>query len=237
MKRKNILFGACVALIIALEVTLLLVPIRSHLERAPIEAPIDPACPTIALTFDDGPNRIYTRQVLDILYAEQVPATFFLVGEKVSGNQNLILEMVASGHEIENHTFTHADLTTLNRQQIQDEIRQAEDALQTVLPDHHSQFVRPPYGRYTKNTEDAVDYPFMLWTIDSGDWEKATAEKIHHTVVCNIHDGDIIVFHDDNAETVKALSSIISELKDRGFQFATVSELLKRQLHITREVQ
>lgn len=165
---------------------------------------------------------------MDVLYAEQVPATFFLVGEKVSGNQNLILEMDASGHEIENHTFSHADLTTLNAQQIQDEIRQTEHALQTVLPDHRSRFVRPPYGRYTPNTEETIDYPLMLWTIDSGDWEKATAEKIHQNVVCNIHDGDIIVFHDDNAETVNALSSIISELKGRGFQFATVSELLKR---------
>jgi peptidoglycan/xylan/chitin deacetylase (PgdA/CDA1 family) len=183
------------------------------------------AQPVVALTFDDGPNSRYTPQVLDILYEEQVPATFFLVGEKFAGNELLIKEMAASGHEIGSHTFSHPDLTTLNTQQIRQEIRQTEKELKKILPDYPVQYVRPPYGRYTEKVEKAIDLPLMLWTIDSGDWENPDAEKIYTTVVRNIQDGDIVVFHDDNAETVKALEKIIVELKARGFQFVAVSQM------------
>ena len=81
-------------------------------------------------------------------------------------------------------------------------------------------YVRPPYGRYTQDVQKAIGLPLVLWTIDSGDWEAPNAENIN-----KVQDGDIIVFHDDNAQTVKALEKIILELKKRGFQFATVSQL------------
>lgn len=137
VKRKNLMFSTCVVFIIVLVIISLLVGIYHRVYRTAISVQINPTQPAIALTFDDGPNSYYTPQLLDILYEKQVPATFFLVGEKFDGNELLIKEMVASGHEIASHTFSHHDLTTLNIQQIQQEIQQMEEELkifyQTIL--------------------------------------------------------------------------------------------------------
>lgn len=227
VRRKNLLFGACVILIVALVTVSLLAGICRRTGRKAIRVQVDPSLPMVALTFDDGPNPLFTPKVLDILYEQQVPATFFLIGEKFEGNELIIEEIAASGHEIGNHTFSHPDLTTLDKRQIQREIQLTEAELKKVLPDYRVKYVRPPYGRYTEDVENTIDLPLMLWTIDSGDWLRPDAGKIYDTVVNNIQDGDIIVFHDDNAETVKALDKIISELKSRGFQFVTVSQLLE----------
>ena len=101
--------------------------------------------------------------------------------------------------------------------------------MQEILPNYSIKYIRPPYGRYTEDVETAISLPLMLWTIDSGDWEKPNAEDIYKTVVNQVQDGDIIVFHDDNAQTVKALEKIILELQTRGFQFVTVSQLCEYQ--------
>lgn len=228
MKHKNLLFSLCVGFMIVFISSGLLAGIYRRANRKAIQVPIDPAQPSVALTFDDGPNLRYTPQVLDILYEQQVPATFFLVGEKFPGNERMIKEMASSGHELENHTFSHPDLMTLDRLLIQQEIKKTEDRLKKILPDYHMKYVRPPYGRYTKEIEDTIKCPLMLWTIDSLDWKEPNADHIYASVVSHIQDGDIVVFHDNNAQTVEALKKIISELKARGFQFVTVSQIPKK---------
>ena len=228
MKRKNLWFIACVAFIIVCIVVSLLTGIHGRIHRTAILPQIDPTRPAVALTFDDGPNPRYTPQVLDILYEQQVPATFFLEGEKFPRNEPLIKEMANSGHEIESHTFSHPDLTTLTTQQIQQEIQQTEEALKKILPNYTIHYLRPPYGRYTETVENATDLTIMLWTIDSWDWDNPDADKIYDTVIRVIQDGDTIVFHDDNPETAKALQKIIPELKARNFQFLTVSQMEER---------
>lgn len=227
MKRKNLLFGAIIVVVMALVAALLILGIYRRVNREAIAVRIDPQRPMVALTFDDGPNARYTPQVLDILYRQQVPATFFLVGEKLEGNGLIIQEMAASGHEIGCHTDDHRDLTTLDGGEIRREVQQFEEKLLEILPDYRIRYVRPPYGRYTEGVENAVDLPLMLWTMDSGDWENPDAERIHTTVVGEAQDGETIVFHDDNGETVEALDKIISELKAKGFQFVTVSQMEK----------
>ncbi len=225
MKRRNILFSAWVAFTMILVVIGLLGRVHQRVDRKAISVQIDPTRPAVALTFDDGPSPRYTPQVLDVLYEQQVPATFFLVGEKFPGNELLIKEMAGSGHEIESHTFSHPDLTTLSTRQIRQEIHQTEEGLKKILPNYTIQYLRPPYGRYTEKVEKASDLPLMLWTIDSWDWENPDADNIYKTAIRGIKDGDIIVFHDDNPETVKALRKIIAELKARNFQFLTVSQM------------
>lgn len=225
MKRKNLLFASAILLIIGMVFAGLFTGISQRMTRTAIPVHLNPERPVVAFTFDDGPNPQYTPAVLDVLYEEQVPGTFFLVGEKLDGNQLLIQEMAQSGHEIGNHTFSHPDLTTLHPNQVTSEIRKTEEALREILPDYQIHFVRPPYGHYTEWVEQAVPLPLMLWTIDSNDWETPDAQQIAATVLAEIADGDIVVFHDDNPETVLALQTIIPTLKARGFQFATVSQL------------
>ena len=229
MKRKNILFCGIILIIIAAIVWGLFGGIHRRLDRSAISVQIDWQKPVVALTFDDDPHSEYTPQILDILYEQQVPATFFLVGENLSENKLLVQEIAASGHEIGSHTFSHPDLTTLDSYAIQNEIEQTKEALKKILPEYSMKFVRPPYGRYNAEVENAIQEPLMLWTIDSGDWENPDADSICKTVVSNIQDGDIIVFHDDNEQTVEAIEKFILDIKDRGFQFATVSQLYENQ--------
>ena len=225
MKRKDILFSVCIAITIILIIIGLLAGIYRRAHRSKIPTQIDPEMPIVALTFDDGPNPNYTPQILDILYSQQVPATFFLVGEKFAGNEMLIREMASSGHEIGSHTFSHPDLTTLDTHKIQQDINQTEVELKKILPNYTIKYLRPPYGRYTEEVKESISLPLMLWTMDSGDWDNPNSAKIYNTVVSNVRDRDIIVFHDDNAETIKAVEKIICELKERGFQFVTVSQM------------
>lgn len=228
MKRRNMLFILCTAFIIVFIVAGLMNGIYSRIYREAILPQSGLQKPAVALTFDDGPNARYTPKILDILYEQQAAATFFVVGEKFPRNEPLIKEMAESGHEIENHTFSHSDLTTLDKEQIQKEICKTEERLKKILPDCTIKYLRPPYGRYTEEVERAAQIPLMLWTIDSLDWEKTDADRIYNTVVSSVKDGDIIVFHDDNPETVKALKKIIKELKARGFCFLTVSQMCER---------
>lgn len=105
------------------------------------------------------------------------------------------------------------------------EIHQTETTLKKSFPDYAIQYIHPPYGRYTKKVENAIDLPLILWTIDSEDWKNPDAEKICTNVVNRIKDGTIIIFHDNSPEAVKVLERIIVTLKARNFQFLTVSQL------------
>ena len=210
---------------IVLVVIGLLAGICHRIKRDAITAQINPGQPVVALTFDDGPNAHYTPQVLDILYEQQVPATFFLIGEKFTGNELLIREIAASGHEIGNHTFSHPDLTQLDSRKIQWEIQQDRRKTERNPAGLSDEVCSPAlwkiYGRCPKGNRPSS----CIMDIDSGDWEAPNAENIYTALIGKIQNGDIIVFHDDNAQTVKALEKIILELKKRGFQFATVSQL------------
>lgn len=224
MRRKNLFFVAGMWILIGLVSMGLLRNVGGKID--PISQQIAPNLPVVALTFDDGPNPRFTPQILDILYEHQVPATFFLVGQQVEGQGWLVRKIAASGHEIGNHTNSHPDLTTLEEPQILEEIQKTQDKLREILPDYTMNFLRPPYGRQNETVCQSSPLPLILWEVDSGDWEEPQAEAIYAAVMENIQDGDIVVFHDDNPETVKALKQILPALKARGYQFATVSALL-----------
>lgn len=224
MRRKNLFFVAGMWILIGLVSMGLLRNVGGKID--PISQQIAPNLPVVALTFDDGPNPRFTPQILDILYEHQVPATFFLVGQQMEGQGWLVRKIAASGHEIGNHTNSHPDLTTLEEPQILEEIQKTQDKLREILPDYTMNFLRPPYGRQNETVCQSSPLPLILRNVDSGDWEDPQAEAIYAAVMENIQDGDIVVFHDDNPETVKALKQILPALKARGYQFATVSALL-----------
>lgn len=224
MRRKNLFFVAGMWILIGLVSMGLLMNVQGKID--PIPQKISPKEPVVALTFDDGPNPQFTPQILDILYEQQVPVTFFLVGQQMEGQEWLVRKIAASGHEIGNHTDSHPDLTTLEEPQILEEIQKTQETLREILPDYTMKFLRPPYGRQNETVCQSSPLPLILWDVDSGDWEDPQAEAIYAAVIENIQDGDIVVFHDDNPETVKALGQILPALKARGYQFATVSTLL-----------
>lgn len=178
----------------------------------------------IALTFDDGPNVSSTTRALDILKEHDVKATFFVLGQLVSGNEEILKRQIQEGHEIGNHTFTHPDLTSITPEQVVSEIAETQKAIEKavgILP----KIVRPPYGAINEVVMEAIPYPIIMWNIDSLDWAVRDGKTVSDFVTQHTHDGSIILMHDIHETSIDALPEMIPALKAAGFEFVTVSQL------------
>jgi len=191
--------------------------------------------PKIAITFDDGPHATSTPQILDLLQRFNIPATFFLVGKHLERHHEIANEMVGAGHEIGNHTFTHSLLYASTKNRIRDEIRRT-DALLRNIDGAEPKFFRPPAGFFTKRVLDIVEqmgYKTVVGDVYPRDPHLPGKKKIVDRVVQRTVAGSIIILHDggntqrvDRSQTLEALSEIIPLLKNKGFEFLTLSDLL-----------
>ncbi|HET8708679.1 MAG TPA: polysaccharide deacetylase family protein [Candidatus Saccharimonadales bacterium] len=179
----------------------------------------------IALTFDDGPNPATTSKILDILEREHVPATFFVVGSRVAGNEALLRRMQAGGNEIGNHSWDHPDLTTLKPDQIRHEVADTQAALAAagVRP---PRLFRPPYGAIDKEVRQNVGLTLALWNEDPRDWDNKSAKEVQKAMLDSARPGGVIDAHDIYGTTAAAVGPTIKQLKARHFTFVTMSELM-----------
>lgn len=185
----------------------------------------------IALTFDDGPDLTYTPQVLAVLNKYAVHATFFQIGnEATPASAALIRSLVASGNLVENHSFTHADLSRLADTQIYSELQRTSDAL-LALTNRDPMFFRPPYGEYNARVQidgSALGMQMALWTVDTNDWAMPGIASIVNSVINGAEDGGVILMHDgggNRAQTVAALHTIIPALQAQGYDLVTLDQL------------
>jgi peptidoglycan/xylan/chitin deacetylase (PgdA/CDA1 family) len=183
----------------------------------------------VALTFDDGPHPQYSAEILDVLSDAGVPATFFVVGSEVEKYPGLTAELAKAGHELGNHTFSHANLSQLGWKHGLEELRATDRLLREFEPRYRGIF-RPPWGELGLA---GAAYALMhrrravLWSVDSYDHRlDGTQPIVERVAAAPLTGGDILLFHDDNGFTAKALPAVISGLRERGFSFATASELL-----------
>ncbi|MDL4840856.1 polysaccharide deacetylase family protein [Aquibacillus rhizosphaerae] len=189
----------------------------------------------VALTFDDGPDPRFTPQILDILKKYNVKATFFLMGARVNAYPDLVERIIEEGHIVANHTYWHpnlveeADLDTLER-----EVNKTENMLNEQIG-YRTNLFRAPYGfLYNELVEKLSDlnYTVVGWSVDSLDWQESPPKDIAYNVLSNVHPGAIILMHDgadwegNRTNTIKSLRQIIPSLKEQGFEFETVPELL-----------
>ena len=179
----------------------------------------------VALTFDDGPSK-YTSEILDILKKYNACATFFVVGNKVEFYSEQMQRMLKEGSEIGNHSYSHKWLNRLSREEFQNEINKTNDIIKKETGFTPKLF-RPTYGGYSDKLKAYTNLKFILWTVDSADWKVKNTEKILNNILPNVKDGSIVLMHDNHSYAVKALDEIIKSLKDQGYQFVTVSELLE----------
>ena len=179
----------------------------------------------IALTFDDGPHPRYTEQLLDGLKERNVVATFFVTGENAQNYPNIIRREQEEGHLIGNHTYSHIQLTSGNRETFREELVKTNEILENITGEKVSS-VRPPYGSWDKSFEKELNMFPVLWNIDPLDWCSHNAECIAAKVVENAGDGDIILMHDYYDTSVTAALEVVDVLQKRGFQFVTVEEIL-----------
>lgn len=184
----------------------------------------------IALTFDDGPHPKKTDRFLDLLEEHHIRATFFVVGENVLYYPSPLKRAVALGHEIGNHTYHHVLLSSVSEKQAIEEIRMTEEILMKTAGCQPT-VLRPPEGAYSQSalkTAENAGYRVVLWTVDTRDWENIPAQTIVNTVEKQVKGGSILLFHDYTGKnTLEALRILIPKLKEAGYEFVTVSELLE----------
>lgn len=181
--------------------------------------------PLVALTFDDGPRSTTTGRLLEGLALREVPATFFLVGERIAGNEELIREMASQGHQIGVHTFDHVRVTELSRREFDLQVSKTRALLTDILgPGDY--WLRPPYGIVDASVEQWADGPLILWSVDPEDWKDKHTDRIVAAVTGQVKDGDIILMHDIYDTSVDAALRIVDELLGRGYCFVTVEQLM-----------
>ncbi len=185
---------------------------------------------TVALTFDDGPGKD-TLAILAILKRTNVPATFFVVGREVQANPQIVAQVVAGGHQIGIHTWNHPDMTKLSAAKQQKELIDTQNAVINATG-IASRLFRAPYGAVSPSVIAAAEKSKLLsvlWDGDARDWQNPSTATIVQRVLSRVSPGAIILMHDgggDRANTVAALPTIIKNLKKRGYEFATVGDLV-----------
>ena len=181
----------------------------------------------VALTFDDGPSK-YTGSILDILKKNNASGTFFIVGEKAYFQGEILRRILNEGSEIGNHSFSHKKLTNLSDEEFKKEIESTQEVIRNLTGFTPSLF-RPTYGGYTNRLKTLTNLTFILWDVDSRDWQVKRRDKIISNVIPYVKSGSIVLFHDNHSYALEALDEIILDLKNKGYKFVTVSELLEHK--------
>jgi peptidoglycan/xylan/chitin deacetylase (PgdA/CDA1 family) len=184
----------------------------------------------IALSFDDGPNREYTPQVLSTLAQYDALATFFVIGKNIQGNESLLKQMDADGHSIGNHSYTHSFFVDFKSLQgFKNELNQTAESVFKIIGKRMKLF-RPPYGVTTPNLAKAsnvLNYSIIGWSIRSFDTTADTAQIITRRVQSQIKPGAIILFHDTSDKTIQVLEQTLNFAKENGYKIVSVEQLLK----------
>lgn len=181
--------------------------------------------PGVALTFDDGPDASCTARLLDGLKERGIPATFFIQGKCIEGNEELILRMHKEGHMIGNHTFDHVKLTAVSDSEAVSQVIRTSNAIYEITGEYPT-YIRPPFGEWKEKLDYHVEMIPVLWTVDSRDWVLQDADQVVSRVLGSVKDGDIILMHDIFETSVDAALEIADTLLAEGYEFVTVEEMI-----------
>ena len=181
--------------------------------------------PRVALTFDDGPNARYTPLLLEGLRKRNIHATFFLLGENIPENEELLLQMQKDGHLIGCHTWSHVQLDKISPSSASREILKTNSLIYHITGTYPT-CLRPPYGAWKKDLELPVTMLPVFWDVDTLDWQSQNPENILDIVRKNVQDGSIILMHDSYDSSVRAALAITDELTEKGYDFVTADQLL-----------
>ena len=201
-----------------------------ELQPEPQPEPTPRTLGKVALTFDDGPDAHYTQRILDILKAEDVLATFFVVGEYVERYPELVRRIFSEGHLIANHSRSHGDFALLtNEDIIATELAPTSRAVET-LTGYYPTIMRPPYGSLRQDSVQFLkdkDWRIVRWSLDTFDWDNKRngPEQIIGRIQAQHHKGAIILMHCNGPATTRVLSDVIKTLRDLGYEFVRVDAL------------
>ncbi|CAM4214878.1 delta-lactam-biosynthetic de-N-acetylase [Paenibacillus phoenicis] len=191
----------------------------------------DPSRKELFLTFDNGYENGYTALILDTLKAKKVPAIFFVTGHYIKDQPELLKRMVAEGHLIGNHSWSHPDMTTISDAQIREELEKVKQATAQVTGQAKMDFLRPPRGIFSDRTlrvTKELGYTNVFWSVAYKDWDvndQRGADYAYQKVVSQLHPGAVILLHSVSKDNAAALGAIIDEARRQGYEFKSLYEL------------
>jgi peptidoglycan-N-acetylglucosamine deacetylase len=191
--------------------------------------------PYIAMTFDDGPSAKLTPKLLDLLATHHIKATFFLIGQNVAENPEIVAREVREGHEIANHSWSHPNLAKMSDDGVRGQLRKTEDAIRSATGNRPA-LLRPPYGSITARQKKWINeefgYKIVLWDVDPLDWRRPGPSVVCNRIVKNTRAGSIVLAHDIHPGTIEAMPCVLNQLEAKGFKFVNVSELIAMETPI-----
>lgn len=193
----------------------------------------DTAIKNISLTFDDAPDEENSDKLLEILKENDIKASFFMIGENIKDKNIAVVKRAYNdGHLVLSHSYSHPRMTDLNASSIVTQLNRTSQRIEEITGSYPVLF-RPPYGALNPLVVDTTNDHNMttvLWSLDSLDWAINDPEPVIQVVTGNIHSGDIILMH-CNSSTVGSLPTIIKKLKEQGYRFVKLDDMLKVQAY------
>ena len=181
---------------------------------------------SVAITFDDSPNKNKTDRILASLQDNHFHATFFIVGERAVYNKDLLINIKNSGNEIGSHTYHHQNMKKLSDEEVISDFQNMNEFYQSIFNENMN-LIRPPYGSINESQQTLLDASYILWSLDTNDWRYRSSDYLVNYVIDNIKDGDIILFHDAYDSSASAIEELLPILYSKGYQVMSVSELFK----------
>lgn len=197
----------------------------------------------IAITFDvNWAEKEHLYEILDVLDKNNVKSTFFVMGKWLvypdDSNVEKLKEIQKRGHEIGNHSYSHADFQKISEDKMIREIKQTEDTINKIIG-IKTELFRFPSGSYNENgvkVAKSLGYKAIQWDVDSVDWKELGLEREYNKVIKNVKSGSIVLFHNDGKYTPENLKRLIPKLKEQGYEFVTLGQLLyKDNFYIDNE--
>ncbi|MGN0819363.1 MAG: polysaccharide deacetylase family protein [Christensenellaceae bacterium] len=185
----------------------------------------------IAISFDCAWGTEYTDEILGILRENEVKATFFMVEFWVTKHSDYVAKIASENHSIGTHSKTHKHMPNQSSEEVLNELKSSKCAIENVTGKSVSLF-RAPFGDYDDKlikTAESLSLYTIQWDVDSLDWKDISAAQIVDRVVSKTKSGSIILCHNNGKNTAKALGEIIRQLKNKGFEFVTIDELIYKQ--------
>ena len=188
----------------------------------------------IYLTFDAGYENGNVEKILDILKAEEVPAAFFILGNLITKNTELVKRMAAEGHSVCNHTVRHRNMSQKSNAEFLSELQELESLYKEQIGCGMSPYYRPPEGRFSReNLVCAKEngYKTIFWSFAYPDWDnnkQMTPEKAEAIILENLHNGEVMLLHPTSATNAAVLGSVIQKAKALGYRFGSLDELTQK---------
>ena len=180
----------------------------------------------IAFTFDDGPSKNNTKDIVNYLYENKAHATFFMLGNSMSNNPDIVKYVLEHGNEIGSHTYSHKNLKRISLSEVENEMRLTQEVYNNITG-KEIKLLRPPYGAINEKIKESFSYPYILWSVDTLDWRYKDSDYLYNYILNNVKDGDIVLMHDIHDSTKVAMEKVLPQLYAKGYRVVSVSELAK----------